>query len=403
MPDPMTRFPHHQNPDQLVVTRDDKVVRTLPCQRIEIPGRDRFESHHIGADVGETSDGMLYAMISGVFVTSADRGVTWQDAPVSDTPTGTFGSLLVLRNDTLIIVAGGGEQSFTFHRSSDRGATWNKISTLECDLFDLNYPDNNPIELDDGSLLMPAIFQFNEPTKDLPQPSSRYGIDAQYMIRSVDGGRTWQNLPDAQFFKTAHESHFQLVGISKDTTYPGPGGSFPGCYETHLLQLPDGRVLAALRYSGYPQPWHDAYAKRWGAADEADAHGRVFRHIMLGTSPDRGSTWQDLRPVADETGHTVLLHGECTGELVRLPDGRIVLIHQRRYPRGWSQHVAHVSADEGHTWSRDVYMVMAGFGYSGSTVLDDGTIITVNGQAFMDERDRKMAPFNAQVIRWRVD
>ena len=400
MTDPMTRFPHHQNPDELVVTRDDQVVRTLPCQRIEIPGRDRWESHHIGAHVGATRDGVLYAMISGVFVTSADRGVTWQDAPVRDMPTGGFS---LLRDDTFMAVAGGGDQPMTFHESSDRGATWKKISTLERAPFDVHHADSNPIELDDGSLLMPAIFQFNEPTKDLPQPSAQHGIDMQYMLRSTDRGRTWQNLPDAKFWSTVHESHFKLVGVSKDTTFPGPGGSFPGCYETDLMQLPDGRVLSALRYSGWSQPWHDAYAKRWGAVDEADTHGRVFRHIMLGTSTDRGRTWQDLRPVADETGHTVLQHGDCNGELVRLPDGRLVLIYQRRYPRGWSQHAAHVSEDEGRTWSRDVYLVMAGFGYSGSVVLDDGTIITVNGQAFMDEFDQKMAPFNAQVIRWRVD
>ena len=38
----------------------------------------------------------------------------------------------------------------------------------------------------------------------------------QSIVDPISG--TWQNLPDAQFFKTAHESHFQLVGISKDTT-----------------------------------------------------------------------------------------------------------------------------------------------------------------------------------------
>ena len=400
MTDPMTRFPHHQKPDQLVVTRDDQVVRTLPCQRIDIPGRGRWESHHIGAQVGATSDGVLYAIISGVFVTSADQGVTWQDVQVSDMPSG---QLTVLRDDSFMIGAVDDDQSIAFHQSSDRGATWKQISTVEREPFDHAYPGGDLIELDDGSLLMPVDFRFNEPTKDLPQPSLRFANDAQYMIRSADGGRTWHNLPDAQFWATVNESQFQLVGVSKDTTNPGPGGSFPGCYETGLMQLPDGRVLSALRYTGYAQPWHDAYAERWGAADEADTHGRVFRHIMLGTSPDRGSTWQDLRPVADETGHTVLLHGDCNGELVRLPDGRLVLIYQRRYPRGWSQHAAHVSADEGRTWSRDVYLVMAGFGYSGSIVLDDGTIVTVNGQAFMDEYDQPMAPFNAQVIRWRVD
>jgi len=95
-------------------------------------------------------------------------------------------------------------------------------------------------------------------------------------------------------------------------------------------------VLAAFRYSGPPQPWHASMVEAWHGAsefDERDGHGRLFRIIMRASSPDGGVTWEDFGPIADAEGQTLLIHGECNGELLQMPDGRVALIHQRRYPR----------------------------------------------------------------------
>ena len=123
---------------------------------------------------------------------------------------------------------------------------------------------------------------------------------------------------------------------------------------------------------------------------------------MLGSSPDGGSTWQNFRPVADANGQTLLVSGESNGELVQMPDGRVVLIHQRRYPRSQEQLIARVSVDGAKSWLPDEYRLSFGFGYSDSLALDDGTIITVAGKTPCDASSKPIASPGAEVIRWRL-
>ena len=147
----------------------------------------------------------------------------------------------------------------------------------------------------------------------------------------------------------------------------------------------------------------------WGEAPTApDAHGRLFRHVVLGQSPDGGITWERLRPVLDAGGTPLMAHGECNGELLQVPDGRLVLVHQTRYAegperargyyRGRSQLCARVSEDGGETWLPPRYRLLFGFGYSSSLALDDGTIVTASGASLGDNGD----PRRAAVIRWRL-
>ena len=141
----------------------------------------------------------------------------------------------------------------------------------------------------------------------------------------------------------------------------------------------------------------------WHGASQPDAHGRLFRIILRGSSPDGGLTWGDFGPIADAAGETLLIHGECNGELVCLPDGRVVLVHQRRYPGFESQIIGRVSEDGGRTWRRDEYRVNAGFGYPSSLALEGGTIITAVGQTFANPAGGDpVEGFGAAVIRWRV-
>ena len=89
--------------------------------------------------------------------------------------------------------------------------------------------------------------------------------------------------------------------------------------------------------------------------------------------------------------------------MVPLPDGRVVLVHQRRYPGTQSQIIGRVSGDGGLSWSRDEYRLSAGFGYPSSLALADGTVVTVVGQtcAGPDGSD-PVAGFGAVAIRWPV-
>ena len=158
-----------------------------------------------------------------------------------------------------------------------------------------------------------------------------------------------------------------------------------------IAQHPDGRILAALRFSGPQWPWHKKYIEAWGGKP-ADNVGRIFRQVMFSTSDDGGVTWELMRPFADAEGKPVIVQQESNGQLVPMPGGRLVLVHQRRF--GPYQLIARVSEDNGKTWLHDEYRLSAGFGYSGNVVLPDGTIITVTGKS--------LGGHKAQVIRWRL-
>ena len=398
------RFPHHHDPSQMVVTdtRTGDVLERLECQRIRVDGQ--WDTQHVAGEVGQTSDGQLYATVGHPpLLTSTDDGHSWTQVHVKDTDGKRVSPIFtILKDDTFVTMHGDGH-SLCLLKSTDRGVNWKVVVVGSTDqgIFDNLHADGNILELADGSLLTPASYHIDTPTDESPYPARN---DCQYMLRSTDGGRTWGQTPDMTFWGKIKDCRFMVRGQSRTTTNPGPGGSFPGCYETDLIQLPDGTVMAALRYSGMPQPWHDSVGELWGQADEPDNHGRTYRHIMLGHSTDNGATWQDLRPVADETGKTVLTYGDCNGELVQVPDGRLVLIFQRRYPRPYAMHMAIVSENNGRTWLPRQYHVMAGFGYSGSVALPDGTIITANGKAILDEGGQTQnPPHDGEIIRWRLD
>lgn len=400
------RFPHHHDPEQMVITRGvrgGEVVKRLACQRIRVDGKGRWVSQHIGGGIAQASDGQLYATLIAprVILTSVNDGQTWTEIQVQD-DNGKLQNVpfSILNDDTFVALWGDGS-GLGCWTSTDRGLHWKQIGCVTKGVFDVVYGDSNLLQLADGSLLGAGSYQLEMPTDESPYEARN---DCQYMLRSTDGGATWSQTPDMKFWGAIKDCRFMVRGQSQASTNPGPGGSFPGCYETNLIQLPDGTVMAALRYSGFPQPWHDSVSVPWGAAAEPDDHGRTYRHIMLGHSTDNGATWQDLRPVADETGHTVLTYGDCNGELVQMPDGRLVLIFQRRYPREYAMHMAIVSENNGRTWLPHEYHVMAGFGYSGSYVLSDSTIITVNGKAVLNEAGRcENSPHDAEIIRWRLD
>jgi len=399
-------YPFHENPDELVVTRGDTVLRKLPCERVVLDGgegrwRSTGEYAYIRGQVGRTSDGTLYTWVGGawgayyiaesarnVMFASEDEGRTWPKQWNVDLPKKRMiGNFLVLSDDSFLASATEpGDDRVSFYRSTDRGLTWNEISQLKPGPFQKMYLDGNMLELQGGMILLPVIYS-------VPAPEGtdwKLDLGLQFMMRSTDRGKTWHNGPDPAVWKPLIDAKLTVAPVGPRSRIPG--GTFPGCFETGLAQEQSGRLLAALRFSGAPWPWHESMKEAWGGR-EADGVGRIFRQVMFSTSTDGGLNWEMMRPFADADGESVIIQQETNGQLLPLPDGRIVLIHQRRF--GPFQLIGRVSPDGGKTWLHDEFRLMAGFGYSGNLLLDDGTVVTACGHS-LDGKHRAM------VMRWRV-
>jgi hypothetical protein len=394
-------YPFHQKVDELVVTNGDQVLRTLPCQRIALDGAGRWGNDHVRGQLGRTSDGTLYAQVGGaygaywvvgqgrnVMFASSDEGRTWTRSDVDLAEGRIIGAFAVLGDDSFLAAATEStDERITFHRSADRGRTWEQVCALGPGPFRKVYLDGNLLVLRDGTVL--AVLHYAVPAAEGEHFS--LGLGVQYVQWSADGGRTWQGGPDPALWAPLIDAKLFIGPSGPEARIPGPGGTFPGCYETGLAEGHDGQVLAALRFSGPAWPWHQRLVKAWGGAN-ADNVGRIFRQVMFSRSADAGRTWFAMQPFADADGNPVIVQQETNGQLLALPDGRLVLVHQRRF--GPMQLIARVSPDGGKTWSPDEYRLSAGFGYSGDLLLDDGTIVTVTGQSLGGGH-------GAAVIRWR--
>jgi hypothetical protein len=400
---PAEHYPYHQGPDELVVTQGDRVVGRLPCAHVPLDGGGLWDSQHVAASLGRTSDGTLHAVVRGgsgsLLFHSADDGRAWTGRPVTVGDRAQIGAFAVLADDRFVAAAADDDNGrILFFGSRDRGRAWEPRGLLRCAPFDRLHLDGNLLQLRDGTLLLPV--QWVRWAEGSPLP---FSVCVQYMVRSRDGGATWQGGPDRHFWGAVLDNHLTISGTSPAARLPGAGGTFPGVWETGIAELADGTVLAAFRYSGPPQPWHQGMVGAWNGAPQPDAHGRLFRIILRGHSTDQGLTWGDLGPIAAAGGGALLIHGECNGELVPLPDGRVVLVHQRRYPRSQSQIIARVSADGGRSWGRDEYRLSAGFGYPSSLALADGTLVTVVGRTLAGPAGGDpVEGFGAVAIRWRI-
>lgn len=281
----------------------------------------------------------------GLFVRSADGGATWsKPQPVHAGPHGeenvalyqhTDGSLWAnmyswqglkkeeaAKRRPSIGLRKRSQQGFDyaflvstfFVRSSDGGRTWSNkpepIPLLGALCWACNRP---PIRLRDGTLLLPVYGQMEGETRC---------IVAVY--RSKDG-----------------------VKWGEPSYVRPPEGDRAAFYEPVLRELPDGRVLCAIRTSG--------------AGD----------HTYLATSRDAGRTWACRR--TEIVGHPA--------DLTLLPDGRLVCTYGYRHnPYGVR---AAISADGGATWDihNEIILRMDGLGgdlgYPSTLALDGGELLTV--------------------------
>ena len=336
---PGPEYPYHQNADELVVTRDDDVVSTLPCERVVLHGNGRWHNGHIRGQVGITSDGTLYAQAGGaygaywvvgecrnVMFASTDQGCTWTSWDVDLPDNRIIGALAVLNDDTFLAGAiQPSDNCISYYQSQDRGKSWELVSQITAAPFQTASLDGNLLQLADGAILSPANFA-------VPAAEGEHfamGIVIQHMLRSTDGGRIWANGPDPNLWKPLLDAKLIAAPTGPDSRVPGLGGTFFGCFEVGIAQDADGRVVAAQRFSGPPWPWHEKYIEAWGGK-EPDNIGRIYRQVMFSSSDDGGTNWTPIRPFTDADAKPVIVQQETNGQMVPLPDGRLVLVHQRR-------------------------------------------------------------------------
>jgi hypothetical protein len=169
--------------------------------------------------------------------------------------------------------------------------------------------------------------------------------------------------------------------------------------ETSIFIHPDGRSLTAIirsspgRIGSYWNHQEQKWVNPFGIDVSIDPE-KLWKRLYLVDSLDMGNSWRNLRKI-----HTIGYDagfGDVPGNMVRIPDGRLVLFYAHRYvPKEgvW----ALVSDDRGNTWGSRHFVVRYGEkedevgSYSSSVVMDDGTIVTANAN-FQQQ---------AQVIRWR--
>ncbi|MDQ2947688.1 MAG: glycoside hydrolase [Acidobacteriota bacterium] len=209
--------------------------------------------------------------------------------------------------------------------SKDNGKTWSKpsfIDTKGMPFSDTEGPADAPVEMPDGSVLMPVMgYNVRGDVKN----------QASVLLKSTDLGKSWQ------YFST----------IAED-----PGNRLGHFQEPALVLTKRGRLIAAMRNDG-PE-----------------------KAIWTSYSDDQGRTWTPAKQ-SPMIGHPA--------DLIQLGDGRILCTYGTRPGRhadpGGIR--ATFSSDNGETWQIDKEVQIRrdflnlDIGYPESLQLADGRILTV--------------------------
>ncbi|MHB8902210.1 MAG: sialidase family protein [Thermoguttaceae bacterium] len=212
------------------------------------------------------------------------------------------------------------------------------------------------------------------------QPAFRDDILRAWVLRSADGGRTWEQ---RDRFPEAEPGWSQYIPFG-DIWAGQDGGLHVSCYQGHyaepsrssrtdawrswhLRSDDDGWTWKAVSVIG---PRHNETdilflgGSRWLAAARAE-------RMELVRSDDNGATWQKPQPVTEKN--------EINGHLARLSDGRLLLTYGVRVD-GRRGVCAKLSADEGRKWTAPLRLAhavdQADCGYPSSVQLPGGTIVT---------------------------
>ncbi|RKY71998.1 MAG: hypothetical protein DRQ24_06010 [Candidatus Latescibacterota bacterium] len=199
-------------------------------------------------------------------------------------------------------------------RSADGGKTWGTKVTIYNDECSIQGP--SLVQLEDGTLVA-NFFKWRvgdesslpAETHDLRRlgEESYAWTEGTFVIRSYDGGYTWENEP------------IKVTSPTGNSTYTSDA----------VLELPDGELLIPLE------------GKRPGETERA----------LVMRSQDKGETWQDASTVAYDPFGNLSFHEPA---LLALPSGKIICmlrVHGRATdPEGYYLYQSE-SQDGGRTWS----------------------------------------------------
>ena len=360
-----------QSGDRIAVVSGDE-VSYLPAHRVELVASIGGAGH--ARYIRCTSNGDLYvtgAGIEGTLLHATDGGGTWTSKAYSIDNMRFLSAFTILRNDTFVIVfMPPGKHRVGIAHSKDFGRTWSTTQPqLDLSPYTEAYAYNSCLlERADGELLLTLDLRAgpdavkDDAGHDLPL-ALRGSIP--HLFRSPDGGQTW--------------TEKSLI-----TMYGG---------EAHLLEFPDGRLLQCVR----KQRWHrlpgdpvrpidtkllygyrPQFDSEERASENLESTNRV-KNMFLSESRDGGKTWTDERQV------TSFL--QCSGDMVLLPDGTIVLEYLHRYPDELANTGirTRISDDAGESWREETCILSqgnrtdidSGSCYPGTIAMPNGTLISI--------------------------
>jgi hypothetical protein len=363
---------YYPDPGLITVERGDQIVDYLQCERIHLdyPGL----SDRCDVNMGRDSLGNIWAAVTDAGAGKIDRlfrsqdgGFTWTSIPLSPTQNQELAAFTALKNNNLLLATNVNQAESRLYLSSNRGSTWQLATILEPNPY--KYIGEGLLSLtplNDGRILYP-ICRYDD---DIYETGIYGGV-----FVSTDGGNTFP------------------------TVYPT--GDFWG--EAHILELQSGKLLMAIRYQRMRNPGEtDEEILAWGGNISLTPQMPfTFKNLFLADSDDGGVTWKNFRPLRDNQGQVLIKFGQCHGQLVQVPDGRVVVVYDNRYPNEERDIRARISSDGGQTWAPDVYYLSFGRGYAASVVLEDSTIVTVTGN-WPYGHSSPIGPPSAQAIRWKL-
>ena len=226
-------------------------------------------------------------------------------------------------------------------RSTDGGRTWGDVTRT------MSSAPHGFIELRDGRILTVGRRWNSQGNFHAKDPASKVPVHEVMTEVSSDGGRSWQVL-------------------SRLT--PQPPYRADMMHEPHVVELPDGTLVAQIRY-------HDGE-----------------RRTVQCESSDGGKTWSDIH----ETG----IIGYPSHLLV-LRDGRLLCTYASRKTGSCGEYAC-VSSDGGKTWNAANSVTLSrhsndDLGYPSTVQLGDGTLLTVYYQPV----DAKSKPC-LMATKWRL-
>lgn len=401
-----------------LILRDRKVIGKIPIERTwpKLPDYTRHDPI-----LAQAGDGELYVMFQEhhgaeeddtraqrpTFIWSTDGGRSWQMRQVTlDPPGSTFESVVAFGvvGDARMFVAysplpdpdraeelatemrrrmgfapgehepdsieryakGSNRLALWVASSTDRGRTWSKSVEVDISKYARAHGMGRFYQGSDGAIWFNCtVIGPDKPENSIQELRRPY--DA--LFRSSDGGKTWGDatllVPNSAECQLLHLASGRWLTTIRSSEQPGD------------MLAPDGKLINIFGLDKLPTYGKVSHSDDW-PGPQSVMHKRTF----IAESKD-GRDWGNFRQLTT-------LFGDTPGELIQLPDGRVVLLYFHRY----SPHdgvYARVSHDEGRTWGAELLALRnVHSGYSSSTVLKDGTIVSMIGGETI------------QAVRWRL-